>query len=466
MCNDPHENPTRLSSDVRVLGQRLLVPASPGPNSTRYTHKLGPLDPRAVHTHPIGVVYTYEARSGVQILQTNRFQHSVSRLLDHYPHLSGRIAQRQGSNISDIEVGHQGALFIEAVCSSNLYALGGGDVPARHASEALLPTADDSGQVLSVQHTSYACGSVSLGFLVSHKVCDAAGFFQLVADLAQLYNSGELCAEPHTASYLNGGLGDEETRQARSYQPKYYRLKAPDMPTVEFFADSAYPVTGRFVIFSGSTLCMLKDEASRTAGTWISTFDALSAHLYRAIHRARLKLYSASPPTRHDFFTSINIRHALQLPERYFANGLLLASIAITSDTLVGPLGHTSRLIHDLIRSPAYTSEEEIAMTASWMMAQDDPARVGIDFQPGNGCFIISQWNKFDVYKSARIDGYEPVSVIPPFTADTLVDGLAYLLPPTEAARTDDPKSILVKLALADPLWNLLLEDEDSHIGL
>lgn len=77
---------------------------------------------------------------------------------------------------------------------------------------------------------------------------------------------------------------------------------------------------------------------------------------------------------------------------------------------------------------------------------------------------MVSQWNKFDMYAGTVFE-VGPVLVSPPFTPVTLIDGLAYFLPTEEqgtaAAAAGDTGAIDVSLALNQPLWGIIDQDEE-----
>ncbi|KAG8992121.1 hypothetical protein FRB94_012001 [Tulasnella sp. JGI-2019a] len=97
--------------------------------------------------------------------------------------------------------------------------------------------------ILTVQHTRFACGGVSLGVRLLHTVCDAEGFFKLVRDLAELYRGlndkdlaervPSLAQPPQIRSYLTG-LSDNITPEARQasleFKPELFHLEAEVTP--------------------------------------------------------------------------------------------------------------------------------------------------------------------------------------------------------------------------------------------
>jgi hypothetical protein len=142
----------------------------------------------------------------------------------------------------------------------------------------------------------------------------------------------------------------------------------------------------------------------------------------------------------------------------------------LPSDILTnGSVGQLARTLHGLIQA---RDAEQARHTLQWIAAQPDKSRIKLDFRYGNGSFMVSQWNKFDMYGGVDFDldaqgnSIRPALVWPPFTPISLVDGLAYFLA-TEEQRRQDPErtnvpataAIDVNLSLIEPLWAILESD-------
>lgn len=478
--------------------------------------RLGPLDQGVAPFIPIAVVFVYEqptSNPDVELIPAERLQRSLSLLLDHYPHLTGRLQINSGDGTPELNRLGTGAEFLVARCSKRLDEFTSpGSSPGRilslpGAGNALLAPFDVTSvyhnPIFTVQHTRFACGSVGLGVRLYHKVCDADGFFQLVQDLAELYRSVRsseknegpisgifpLAHPPHIRSYMSELNGDkvtpEERLEALECQPAqlYIEASSTDIdvgdPAADNFVSSSStvttlhppPVVGRFLRFSSRELNTLKAQAtdpndSPSSDNWISTFDALSAHLCQRVHRARLQLRAKDPKhgklSSPKFLTPVNIRSRLgnDCPSRYFPNALWLAYTDLPVDILSnGPLWQIAKVLHNLTRTPPTSSKEEINRNIRWMAFQPDKGKIRERFQYGNGTLMISQWNKFDMYAGTVFD-VPPVLVSPPFTPISLVDGLVYLLPTEERGTGRDTGAIDVSLALSEPLWAIFDEDQ------
>src|SRR5277367_2716207 len=315
-------------------------------NETSYTaldspFRLGPLDLLVAPFIPIAVVFVYQQSTStpppdVELIPIERLQRALTLLLDYYPHLTGRLHINPSDGTREITRLGTGAELFVARCSGRLDVVSstspGLVFPGRilmrdlpDAGNALLAPFDAtlegicSGPIFTVQRTRFACGSVTLGVRILHTACDADGFFQLVRDLAELYRSvrssemtddptsgvPSLVSPPHIRSYMSelsgGNMTPGERLAALDFQPSLFSVEpgadtednsASDFSFSASFLPPPSPVLGRFLRFSGLELNALKAHAtdpndSPSSDNWISTFDALSAHLYQRVYRAR-----------------------------------------------------------------------------------------------------------------------------------------------------------------------------------
>ncbi|KAJ7129232.1 transferase family-domain-containing protein [Mycena epipterygia] len=430
---------------------------------------LGPLDLVSPGI-PIAVVFVYKQATEVEIIPVERLQRTLTLLLDYYPHLTGRLQVDPNGGTDYITHLGTGAELFVARCSERLESFSSPEV-----GRVLLQNLPDAGNALfapfdpspegvardpmfTVQHTRFACGAVALGVRVLHILCDADGIFQLVHDLAELYRGllsfendptagiPSLARPPHIKSYTSGGdLTPEERQGALAFQPSLFYLE-PSVDAVDALADTIptdgsvdttassapppAPTVGRFLRFSSSELKSIKARATspNASDGWISTFDALSAHLYQRVHRARMQLHAQNP-----------------------SHGALSVPNFLTP----GPLWQVAEALDALTRVPGFTSSGELQSTVRWLAAQPGRRRIRQGFSYGNGSLMLSQWNKFDMYGDSVLEAV-PVLVSTPYTPISLVDGLGYFLP----IPGPDAGAIDVNLALSGPVWEFFDRDE------
>jgi hypothetical protein len=181
---------------VRITSEH-IIPSS-------YSEKdvpLGPLDSLVTPIVPVAVAYIYQApTTDSHVLDVSRMKRALELLLDHYPHLGGRLRLDAQTGRRKIDRLGSGATFHEAYIPESLSTFITSSQPFSLANfpeggNELLPPYCPTEQsvqkdaILAVQHTRFSCGSAALGIRILHTVVDAEGYFQVVADLATLYRS-------------------------------------------------------------------------------------------------------------------------------------------------------------------------------------------------------------------------------------------------------------------------------------
>ena len=478
-------------SSVKSLSSHTIQCSTPtATDKLERPFRLGPLD--RVHPFiPIAVVYVFLSPGTPQddFIPVSKLSEAMSRVLDYYPQLTGRL--RIGSNGRRvIESLGTGAELNEATCDLDLKSKSGGGVtmydlpgqgggllgPWNYAMDGFT-----GNPLLQIQHTRFACGSVTLGIRQFHTVCDGSGFFQLVTDLADIYrqlgsdHAPSLSHPPEIHSLMFESNTQEEREAALAYRPEFMYTDAQEEEDVDAGRKAvakapppAYPtptsaVVGRFMRFSSQELETIKAAATPKDGSaWISTFDAICAHIHHRLYLARKTVFQADELSTPDFLSPVNLRfRQAGIPDRYYPNALVVTTSAF-EPTLVaeGPLSAIAQQIHQMTRTPGTTVKEEIRKIHAWIDAQTNYADIKIPFRLCKGSTMISQWNKEDLYTNARLDSI-PDLVSPPFTPISSMDGLGYLLPTSD--RQGDPGAIDVCLALSAPVWDVL--DKDPEFG-
>lgn len=477
--------------------------------------RLGPLDQTVLLYVPIPVVFIYQGSFIKEIIQLERLRLALERLLDLYPHLTGRIVLDPHTSVPNIDRFDAGALLVSAECDMPLSAfyspstiiapdtftssvrLLGTDLP--DGGNALLPPFDASvdgictNPLLTVQHTHFADGSVALGVRIPHVVCDGAGFFQLINDMAEIYRGLDGMEEGHTVPlrhppHIYSLLADleqteEERRTALAFKPLWLEFEKPPLdsstssspmtnttediasrevtespsssssssPPAPLPSPSASlplpppPVVGRVLRFSAQEVQALKQEANAmqaddaaTQQPVISTYASMAAHLWQSVYRARVHHVASSlsiPVTQaatylsHDFLHSANMRTLMEVPDRYFPNCVFCPYFTLSHDELAD--GPLGTVAAAVARVTRMMTPDNAVQTMHWLKAaQAEGQRTKIGFQWYGGGFMLSQWTRFDMYRGAVFDdNTPPVLVSQPFTSINKIDGLAYLLP-------------------------------------
>jgi hypothetical protein len=305
-----------------------------------------------------------------------------------------------------------------------------------------------------------ACGSVVLGVHVRHALCDGEGFFQMMKDLAELYRTGGLQVRPHVVPY-RVELFEKKQQPRRLEQQRCFHLCLQDSNASSASTGQQDVVVGRVIRFSSESLQRLKRMASEGATDWVSTFDALAAHLWRRLYVARVKEHKGQIANlSRDFLTSVNWRQRFGLSSHYFPNAVFAPFMTCTHEQLTeAPLSSVARMVHQLSRS---LSQQDANDLLQWIASAPDKSLITNGCYVGDGSFLLSQWSKFGAY-DIWFDEFgkplRPTLVAPPFTTISLIDGLGYLVeqPGSGGAAID------LHLALKQSVWHIVEEDELLH---
>ncbi|KAF4968639.1 hypothetical protein FSARC_4014 [Fusarium sarcochroum] len=475
-----------------VQSANLIVPDSVA--SSTFPFLLGPLDHLGSPIIPVGVVWIYGSSSGCpKPVSIDTLSQALSRLLDYYPQLTGRLNIDTSSGIRTISRQETGVHLYEARCDVSLpkfynisteeLSLGLGDLGG--TSVALLSPWEASEAsvqrepLLRVQHTRFACGSVALGIQLARVMAGAGGFLNLFQHLAELYRAithdgiekTELKNPPHIKPYMADRMaefGSKDIPAASLTQPLGYSIgrtleeppstrDTPEVVTPEA-KEPACPVQGREIRFTASELAALKASATPPDGSsWVSTFSALSAHIWQRSQKARLRTQTSGQghddPTVQPctFFTSVDFSSKIGLPQPYFPSAVITPSVQLSASELVdAPLWRIAKAIHDTTRA---VSAEQVRDLANWVIAQPRKQDIRQTASFGTNSLITTAWNKFSLYAGADLE-VPPTIACVPFTPTNLVDGLGFFLQPR-----DGNGDIVVALALDQAVWEVLDDD-------
>lgn len=472
---------------------------------------LGPMDYIVSSTLPIEAVFIHKKPSSLssdQFIDLDRLKDAMSHLLDYYPHLTGRFQLNPVTHAPEISHLGAGVDFWEAYCCTTLRNIASSSLsgliitpllPERGA--ALLPSFDSAVEAVSrnaicaIQHTRFVCGGVSLGIRVHHQVCDAQGFLQIMRDLAEIYRQlhdaspPTLISPPEIRSYFQDftKLSPNTKTRTLSFKPSAFSLQVTPGESKESPKSTNLPVLARVLYFSNEDLIALKQAATNPdpkSGSWVSTFEALSAYLYQLIYQAKVQvmeergvsLKSAQCQPVREFWTTMDMRdpNRLNLPARYFANAVHCTSAHASHENLMrGPLWYIAHSIHYAIRS---VDMDHVRRQFEWIAAQPDQSCVKLTQEFPEGALAVVQWTRENIYTGVdfevRANGKPvlPSLVSPPLRGSYLLDGLAMVISAeaescsAEAERNNSagshpPCAFYVNLALNKLIWSVLERD-------
>ncbi|RIB20423.1 transferase [Gigaspora rosea] len=227
-------------------------------------------------------------------------------LNDYYP-LAGTL-KNSSNGRTIIDCNDRGVQFIIAECS---------DITINQLEEkkwehavtphGLMPTAIISNKIdpilFIIQYTTFADGSVALSFAIHHQIMDGFGLFTFIE------NWGRRAPRDNPPTYV-------------PYEYFVRQLTESNFSNARM-SPVTTPITTKIFSFSHDDLKRLRDYYSVGIpnGSWISTNDALVAHIWRTVIRAR----------NTDLNTEVFCRFALDgrnrlnppIPKSYYGNVIL-----------------------------------------------------------------------------------------------------------------------------------------------
>lgn len=442
----PFINLSMDKSTVKVSITATHVVHSQHPISLQDPFVLGPFDQLAHFATPVNAIWIYKS-SSTSLVPLERLHKAISRLLDYYQHLTGRLRIDSDTDTRSVCRLGSGMHLVEAHCDASLESFASQssatsgrefdifDFPG-HGNALLAPwdlsiEGAQRDPVFTVQRTEFACSAVAIGMRLSHVVGGAGSFLGLYQDLAEIYRAIddpaascgpiELRSPPHLPPFMVSQMlhmGIDEKENALSQRPAAYSLhdrKSATEPPPQGEAQPQLtlnkdPLVGRSLRFSSSAIGRLKhqavspdDDSSRA-----SSFTALTAHLWQHIHLARLTHTKSHPGndisvySKSMYGTSVNFIPHFGLPKRSFGNTVVTPVMELDSSELAqAKLWEINKIINGLVR---HVSLEETRQLGSWIAVQPKKSEICLNFKVTPTTLITTGWHVFPLYSGAELE--------------------------------------------------------------
>lgn len=290
----------------------------------------------------------------------------------------------------------------------------------------------------SCQVTKFKCGGFSLGMANHHTVADGISANNFVMSWTELVRGEEISQLPNFEHHLLSSQGWAKPEDC----PAEFRLRPKTMPP-----PPTRKTLERIFTFTPEQLKQVKAEAlgDGSQGSF-TTFESLSAHVFRAAIRAKNR--DKSEDAR--FFTTLDARKRIKpnLPEGYFGNAIIFTCMPATvGDILDKPLAFSAQLVRQSI---AKMTDEYVKSSWAWAEQQEQSVMVSINTM-GND-ISSAGWFRMPFYETDF--GYgKPIFVGP---ADNPYNGCILMLPGHVG-----PGSINVFMALWKEDMERLMEDPE-----
>ena len=491
-----HHSITMASSAAKFTVTATHVVKSEHQITLQAPFLLGPLDQLYHFATPVTAVWFYES-PGTSLVPLERLHKAISRLLDYYPHLTGRLHIDPGTNVRTVDRLGTGVHLLEALCDATLQSFAsrsskpGGELNIfdfqGYGNALLAPwdlTLEGAMQqpLFSIQRTEFADSAVAIGMRLSHVVSGAKGFLGLYQDLAEIYRAIddpaasrgpiELTAPPHIHPFMVEKMQHmdvEEKKKALSEGPGGYPLRdsqsAAAAPDERKGKDGSQrelnkdPFVGRGLRFSASAIATLKQQAAdpNDSSSRVSSFTALTAHLWQRIHRARAAHARTLPEDERSAYsksiygTSVDFTRHFRRPERSFGNTFVSRAVELDSSKLEQARPwEIAKIIKDLVR---HVSLDETRQLGSWIAAQPKKSDIKLGFNFNTPTLLITiGWHSFPFYSGAELE------VAPTFASPIFMESLS----PGMVCFVESKDGGLEAIAsLTASTWALLDADEE-----
>ncbi|KAM3244939.1 hypothetical protein ACQJBY_056335 [Aegilops geniculata] len=259
-----------------------------------------------------------------------------ARALVEYREFAGRLARDADGSRRAILLNDAGARLVEATAGVAL----GSVMPLRPTPAVLSLHPSGGDELMLVQATRFACGSLVVGLTVHHTVADGRGFCNFILAWGQATRGAPVDPAPvhDRTSFFAPRSPPKIEHEHRRVEFKPYDARKDD----DAGGGGDGEVVGERVHFSAEHIAKLKSQAS--AGTRHSTVQCVLAHLWRCVTRARgLEGRDATA-----LLIGVDGRRRMSppVPDGYTGNVVLWARPTATARELVGmPLRHAAELI-------------------------------------------------------------------------------------------------------------------------
>ncbi|RLM73771.1 agmatine coumaroyltransferase-2-like [Panicum miliaceum] len=263
----------------------------------------------------------------------------LAQVLVEYREWAGRLGVDAQGNRA-ILLNDEGARFVEATADVTLDSVM--PLEPTPAVLALHPSGDDAVELMLIQLTRFACGSLVVGFTTQHIVADGRATNNFFLAWSQATRGAALDPVP---------VHDRESffrprdPPLVEFQHRGVEFKPCEKHVVESHAADEEEVVVHKVHFSREFISKLKSKASAGLPRPYSTLQCVVAHLWRSMTTARG--LDEGQSTSVCIAVDGRARMSPQVPDGYTGNVVLWARPTATAGELVAkPLQHAVGLIN------------------------------------------------------------------------------------------------------------------------
>lgn len=375
-----------MAQKVRIISEEKIKPSIPTPETQTHL-KFSLLDQLAL---PVYVpVLLFYAPAGEKlnhdiINQTSKshlLKSSLSKTLTHFYPFAGRVKDQDNISIS---CNDDGAIFVEAEVNCRLSdVLNNLNVDKLNDFLPFAAASANKGCIVLIQTTSFQCGGMTVGLLMSHKISDASSINAFINAWTSITGDNKEFPLP------------EFTADSVLPPPSDFPIATPTSDT----GIHAQGVTKRLV-FSGPKITELKRKAVSEAVEQPTRVEAVAGFLWKcAIAAAR----STSGVSKASVVgQAVNLRKRLEPPLSDTSIGNLLGFI--TPETAAGAAEIGLREVVGLLRGgimefkksgyKKYQDTEAYLKFFKTLMEPEGP------YNGDKSFYLCSSWSRFGFYEA------------------------------------------------------------------
>ncbi|XP_073106989.1 putrescine hydroxycinnamoyltransferase 1-like [Elaeis guineensis] len=331
-------------------------------------------------------VYVYGPNGDPNFFSVEAMKAALGKALVPFYPLAGRLGVNRDGRL-EIQCTGEGVLFVVARSEFTLRDFKD-FTPSTDVRPLLVPPMESVEPpciLIMFQVTFLKCGGVCLGVNLHHSVADGPGSIHFINTFSDIARGVGLTAPP----FLNRTLLRPRSPPTVLFDHVEYLCQPSNDPL-----KAAIPLNEPVILkVSRDQLDSLKNRGTGNR-SGLSTFKALSAHLWRCACKAR-DLPSVRVTRLH---ISIDARNRLQppLPPTYFGNAAFRKAVVATAGEVVSdPLDHLAGKIHDA----AVRSNDEFFRSLIDSLEQVNMRRMHISAWalPGTDLYAVS-WLRMPIY--------------------------------------------------------------------
>ncbi|KAL8457616.1 hypothetical protein ACS0TY_035470 [Phlomoides rotata] len=419
---------------IDVISSCLVKMANNAASASRM--ELTPWDLQMLLLDPIqkGILFHKPAHQSQESL-IHHLENSLSRTLDFFPPLSGRIATVDNEDNTTsffIDCNDAGVEFVHAVADNVSVS----DileptyipeiVPLFFPLNGIPNCEGVSKPLLGVQVTELVDG-LFIACTANHCIVDGVSFWHFFNSWSEISRGFETISKSPVFE---------------RWFPNNANCPPIPLPTLDKknMSVSSSPLLERAFHFSRESLAKLK---SKTNVEGVSSLQALSAHLWQSITRLRRADYQNSA-LETGLMMLVGARARIPLPEGYFGNAVHVGAIAISeTEMLEKGLGFAAMKVNELVGEQ--TREAVIKSAEDWV-------KNPILYRKGNFGLTISSSPRHNVYgndfgwgkpiavRSGKAQKFDGKMTLFPAAVAGGIDVHVCLAPETLQALGDDPE--------------------------